>query len=62
MGNPKLDPIIAIERRIEAKFNTLDGKLMRGEISQKQYDAECRRIDNRAELEYRTLIRRREGW
>lgn len=44
-----------IERSVESKMNALDRKFMNTAMTQAEYDAEVRKINEWAENEYRTL-------
>lgn len=42
-----------IERRVESKFDSLDARLMRGELAQAEYDRLAKAISLWADIEYR---------
>jgi uncharacterized membrane protein len=42
-----------IERKVERAFDKLDARLLAGEISQSEYEAEVRKIDAEAQRLYR---------
>lgn len=44
-----------IERRVEHLFNRLDARLMDGQMTQAEYDAEAKRIHEWAEERYRRI-------
>lgn len=42
-----------IERAVERKTDALDAAFLRGSLTQAEYDLECKRIADWAELQYR---------
>ena len=47
-----------IECAVERHFNRLDARLMRGSLTQSQYDEEARQIDKWAQFQYEVAARR----
>ena len=49
-----------IELLVEEKLNVLDARLLKGVITEKDYDKEIKRIDKWAEREYRKISKVKE--